>query len=136
MPRREDDWQFDGFSGPNVTGIPHEYFDWVSPRLTGAESKAMNYIMRRTFGFKKQCDNISLSQMLDGIVKKDGQRLDLGAGLSKSTLTDALNSLVRKGIIVRTQQWDDKNGGCVASNYQLRFHDMTPGSKTGHTRYS
>lgn len=131
MGRSNDNWKFEGFSSPNFTTIPDEFFDWVSPRLTGAEVKVMNYIMRRTFGFKKQCDNISISQMLGGIVKKNGKRLDLGAGLAKSTLTDALNSLEKKGVIIRKQQWDIKNGGCVASNYQLHFRSMTPGSKTG-----
>lgn len=131
MARSNDTWQFEGFSSPNTTNVPDQYFDWVSPRLSGAESKAMNYIMRRTFGFKKTSDNISLSQMLHGIVKKNGERLDLGAGLAKATLTDALNSLEAKGVIVRKQQWDEKRGGCIASNYQVRFKETTPGSNFG-----
>ena len=54
--------------------------------LSGAEVKVMLYIFRRTLGFKRYADNISLNQLLNGIVRRDGTRLDHGTGLSKSTL--------------------------------------------------
>ena len=89
-------WKFDGFISPNFTMVPDDFFNHVAPRLSGGEVKASLYIIRHTFGFKKESDNISLSQMLNGIVRKDGSRLDHGAGLSKTTLLESLKQLEKK----------------------------------------
>jgi hypothetical protein len=118
-------WTFKGFSSPNFTTVPDEFFDDLAPRLTGAELKVVLYIIRRTFGFKKQSDNISISQMLNGIVKRDGQRLDLGAGLSKPTLMVAIRGLTEKRVILPTKQFDFK-GGCIATNYRLNMANTAP----------
>src|SRR5215831_6575531 len=65
--------------------------DDLMSHLSGAELKVLLYIIRRTFGFKKDADNISLSQLLNGIVTRDGRRMDYGVGLSKPTLLTALS---------------------------------------------
>lgn len=111
-------WRFRGFTHPNTTSIPDEYFDFVSPRLNGSEVKLMNYLMRRTYGFKKESDAVSISQMLHGIVRRDGSRLDEGCGLAKSSILAALNSLEAKGLIVRRRQIDFR-GGFLATNYTV-----------------
>src|SRR5437764_13092821 len=92
-------FQFTGFQSPNYTIVPDELFDELLPTLSGGELKVLLYIIRRTFGFKKETDTISLKQMLRGIVTRDGRALDHGVGLSKPTLLQALRSLVTKGII-------------------------------------
>ncbi len=120
METHDPTWQFEGFHSPNFTTVPDELFDDLVPRLSGAEVKVLLYIVRRTFGFKKERDNISISQMLDGIVKKNGERLDHGAGLSKPTLCRALTSLAEKKIIIATRQFD-YNGGNLATCYQLNM---------------
>jgi hypothetical protein len=97
-------------------------FDELLTVLTGAELRVLLYICRRTFGFKKDSDNISLNQLLHGLVKKDGNRLDAGTGLSKPTLLKALRDLQDKGIIESTRQTSDKHGD-EATNYRLRFSD-------------
>jgi hypothetical protein len=129
MARKGEEWMFEGFSSPNSTQVPDEFFDVVAPRLSGSEVKVILYIIRRTYGFKKENDNISLSQMQRGIVRRDGHRLDYGAGVSKPTLLDALKSLEAKGIIQRTLQWD-KSGDPSATNYQLRMRTGGVGKKT------
>lgn len=73
---------FHGFARPTYTPVPDELFDELLTRLNGAELKTLLYIARRTFGFKRDSDNISLSQMLKGITTKDGRRLDGGTGVS------------------------------------------------------
>jgi hypothetical protein len=128
MEKNNDPWRFEGFSSPNTTGVPDEYFDFVSPRLNGSEVKVMNYLMRRTYGFKKESDCVSISQMMDGIVKKNGDRLDGGCGVAKGSLISALNSLEKKQLIVRRRQFDFK-GGNLATNYQVYRKGMTLGSK-------
>ena len=91
---------FRGFSGPNYTPVPDELFDDLLVDLSGAELKLLLYIIRRTFGFKRASDNISLSQMLNGLSSNDGRPLDRGVGLSKKPLLSALRTLAERRIIV------------------------------------
>jgi hypothetical protein len=113
---------FTGFASPNTTPVPDQLFDELLAVLSGNELKVLLYIVRRTFGFKKQSDNISLSQMLHGIRRKDGSVLDGGVGLSKPTLLNALHSLVAQGIIQR-QRRASKTKGNLPTCYSLRFAD-------------
>lgn len=127
--RKEETRKFEGFTNPNTTGVPDEYFDRVSPRLNGSEVKLMNYLMRRTYGFKKGSDTVSISQMLHGIVRRDGTRLDLGSGLSKGSIIKTLNSLEEKGLIIRRRQFDF-NGGFLATSYEVNRKPDTLGTKS------
>src|SRR5690349_2189003 len=65
-----------GFSAPRYTQIPDQFFDLWLPVLLEGELRVLLYIMRRTFGFKKEEDAISLSQITDGIMRRDGTVLD------------------------------------------------------------
>lgn len=117
-----DDYVFRGFSKPTFTQVPDEVFDELMPRLSGSEFKVLMYIVRRTFGFKKDSDSISLSQMTDGIRTRDGRQLDRGAGLARSTAVAALNSLVDKGIISAVRNQSDERG-FEATTYTLHWAD-------------
>lgn len=61
----------------------------------------MLYIFRRTYGWQKEMDCISLSQFEHGIVTKRGRRLDYGTGLARSSINDALKSIVNQGYVLR-----------------------------------
>jgi hypothetical protein len=74
---------FPGFQFPNTTQIPNEVFDTLMSHLSGGELKVLLYICRRTFGFRKDSDSISLTQIAHGITTKAGRVLDQGTGLSK-----------------------------------------------------
>src|SRR5258708_13009575 len=129
--------KFPGFTAPNYTQVPDELFDDLMTDLSGAELKVLLYIIRRTFGFKKTEDNISLSQMLNGITKKEGEVLDKGTGLSKKTLLAALNTLEEKNIII-TERRRSAERGNEPTTYKLNIvgpsssnnPDTTPGVKT------
>jgi len=79
---------------------------WPYPRalngwwhaLTGSEQKALDYLLRHTWGYKKTSDFISYSQFLNGIKrKKDGVWVDKGCGIkSSATLRKALKGLAEK----------------------------------------
>src|SRR3954462_397415 len=118
---------FRGFRSPNYTPVPDELFDELLVDLSGAELKALLYIIRRTFGFKRDSDNISLSQMLQGIRTRDGRVLDRGVGLSKKTLLLALRTLEERGIILteRRQSAEKSNEPTV---YQLNVVVQDGGS--------
>jgi hypothetical protein len=95
------DYQFKGFSSPRYTPTPDELFDeLLAPGvLTEAELRVLLYIVRRTFGWKKEADAISLRQLSEGIVRRDGTRLDYGAGVGRAAASRASKSLEAKGII-------------------------------------
>jgi hypothetical protein len=75
-----DDYVFQGFTSPTYTQVPDELFDELMPRLSESELKVLLYVVRRTFGFKKSADDISLKQMVEGIRTRDGRQLDNGTG--------------------------------------------------------
>jgi phage replication O-like protein O len=101
---------FEGFAMPHYTQEPDELFDSLMPHLSGAELKVLLYIIRRTFGFKKQMDSISLSQMVSGIQTKAGEILDTGTGLGKSSVARALNKLEEMNIIIRIRSQSSGRG--------------------------
>src|SRR3954471_1723890 len=98
---------FQGFRFPNTTPVPDEIFDTLLADLSGAELKVLLYICRRTFGFKKERDTISLSQIASGIVTREGRVLDRGTGLSKRHVQRALKSLEEKEAVTVQRQADD-----------------------------
>src|SRR5258708_40356100 len=60
----------------------------------------MLYIIRRTLGFKKTADAISLKEFRFGITTKKGEQLDEGCGLKNfTTISKALKSLEKMGCI-------------------------------------
>jgi DNA-binding MarR family transcriptional regulator len=84
---------------PNTTQFPNVIIDEFMSTISGAEFKVLCYIARRTFGFSKGEDSISLKQICSGIVRQDGIRLDAGTGLSRSTAKVAVKSLEERGLI-------------------------------------
>ncbi len=125
----EKNEKFGGLYAPNTTPVPDNFFDELMPTLSGAELKVVLYIIRRTFGFKRTSDSISISQMLDGITKKNGEILDYGTGLAKSTLMVALKSLIERNIIVQKRRFDIR-GGNIATEYAVNVRLAKPSIKT------
>lgn len=115
-------FQFSGFDSPNYTQVPDVVFDELLSELSESELKVLLYIIRRTFGFKRESDSISLRQMTDGITTRDGRRLDRGAGISKTSAVRGIKGLIDKGIIIAVRRRSDERGD-EATTYQLRFRD-------------
>lgn len=115
---------FRGFRSPSYTMVPDELFDELLPDLSGAELKVLLFVVRRTFGFKRDCDRISLSQMLHGITTREGRVLHRGVGLSKPTLLGALRSLHAKGVL-RSERQRSPEKGDEPTVYALRFADRS-----------
>ena len=98
---------FQGFQFPNTTQIPNEVFDTLMPHLSGGELKVLLYICRRTFGFRKDKDSISLTQIAHGITTKAGRVLDQGTGLSKRQVQRALRVLENRKVILVERKVDE-----------------------------
>jgi hypothetical protein len=111
---------FQGFAYPTTTPTPDLLFDHIMPELNEGELKVLLYIIRRTYGFKKQSDEISLAQMVEGIVTKEGNILDRGTGLSKKTVMAALRSLKDKNLIEATRNRDEERGN-LPTSYRLKL---------------
>lgn len=115
-----DQFHYEGFSSPNGTIVPDDVFDVLLPRLTDPELRVLLYIIRRTFGFKRDSDTISLRQMVDGIRTRDGRILDGGTGMSKASVARGLKGLAAKGVILVTHN-SSRERGDEPTSYALRF---------------
>ncbi len=103
-----------------TTATPDWLFDDVAPDLAKAPLKVLLYIVRRTYGFRKGADAISLSQFQHGIVTRDGRQLDKGCGVTnRSTLLRALADLEARGLISH-QDVIRADGGNATTIYYLR----------------
>jgi replication protein O len=109
---------FPGFQFPNTTQIPNEVFDTLMPHLSGGELKVLLYICRRTFGFRKDSDSISLTQIAHGITTKAGRVLDQGTGLSKRQVQRALRALEGRQVI-QVERKVDETGSHEINTYRL-----------------
>jgi phage replication O-like protein O len=120
---------FTGFQSPNTTQIPNEVFDTLMSHLSGGELKVLLYICRRTFGFRKDRDSISLTQIAQGITTKAGRVLDQGTGLSKRHVINALKALEKRNIITVTRKVD-ATGLNEVNTYSLNMLSMGGGVGT------
>jgi hypothetical protein len=128
----DQSFQFEGFESPNFTPTPDALFDVLLARISDAELRVLLYIIRRTFGFKKDSDTISLKQMTEGITTREGKRLDLGAGLSKASAARGIKGLIDKGIVL-AQRNQSRERGDEPTTYRLRFRDPVFNPETGGT---
>lgn len=87
----------------NTFQTPNLLVDRLLPLLRDPELRVMLYIIRRTLGFLKRQDRISVSQLVSGIVTEEGYQLDYGAGISEDAAKEALKALTAFGILLRTK---------------------------------
>ena len=114
---------FEGFEPANTTPVPDILFDKLLTKLSGTELKVLLYIIRRTRGFQKETDAISLSQFTDGIVTKEGKVLDEGCGITNRTAVNkALVSLEKLGCI-RSTKGKDPQGDKATTLYSIHFRE-------------
>ena len=74
---------------PNSTQIPNVILDHFMPRLGGEDFKVLVFLFRKTLGWRKRRDRLSLSQI---------QR---GAGVSRHKAIDATRLFERLGLIAK-----------------------------------
>lgn len=84
------------FSAPNYTQTPNDFFDEVAKTLKEGELRVLLCIMRQTFGWRKQWDRISLSQLMEK------------TGMERKAVHNSLKSLIEKRLIKKYKE--GKNG--------------------------
>lgn len=97
---------------PNYTQIPNAIFDLMADKgagLTEKELKVLLAIARKTFGWHKKRDKISLTQ------------LEELTSLSRPSVVAGLEAAIERGIVRRTPDKNDKRGGVF---YELVVEEM------------
>ncbi|HEY8613625.1 MAG TPA: replication protein, partial [Roseomonas sp.] len=116
----DPEFRFGGFRLPQYTQTPNEFFDVLAPKLTEAELRVLIYVIRRTFGFHKSADAISVSQMVSGITNAQGEIIDHGTGMSKSAVWRGTKGLLEKGVL-QVARLQNPDGEYETNIYSLRF---------------
>ncbi len=118
------------FDVPTWTPVPDLLITFWLPQLSGSELKIALYVVRHTFGYHRETVTIPFDRFLNGTFARDGRRLDWGAGVRKTQLTESLAGLAECGILVRRRQ-HDQHGGDTASAYalNLRGEETEPGPR-------
>ena len=97
---------------PNFLQVPNAVIDELLPDLTGAELKCYLVVIRKTKGWNKESDNISISQFMKA------------TGLSNSAVIKACESLVQYGLLVKEN--GARNTGVYAVNsYSKITHEKS-----------
>jgi len=138
-------WTFAGVETLNGTQIPDAYFDEVMAPLGPSAFTVLMYVARRTFGFKRHSDQISLDQIsldqichgivttavrdADGAVVKPARRLDHGTGLAKSTVVRVIDRLIAAGLLRKRHNTDPRRGQ-LANTYGIVFKDASAATPT------
>ena len=98
------------FRAPGFTQIPNEIFDDFMPTMGPNAFKVLCLVARRTFGYHRQSDSLSLADIATG------------TGMAKSTVQVAVSFLVDEGFIDRAIQVDGE-GGFTPSMYCLSVEE-------------
>jgi len=109
----------DTFTAPNV--LRRELLH-VDSGLGDAELRVYVFLVGQTMGWGKDADCVSLSQIRQGIRRRNGEVWSTGTGLAKRTIINALNSLVERELITCSKHNDPKRGH-VANTYALILED-------------
>ncbi|NWJ48764.1 MAG: hypothetical protein HXX08_23135 [Chloroflexi bacterium] len=130
---RQPAFVFGGFGSQNRYAVLDEVTDHLMAHLSEAEFKVLHYIIRRTLGFHKPADAISLQQFCNGIRRRDGTILDCGTGLAKTTVLRGIDGLLSKGIIWEQTQDNPYQPGNQPKIYGLSFATADTLSPTSYS---
>jgi hypothetical protein len=129
----QGDLEFEGFDFPSFTPVPDVIYDLFPAVLSSGAYLLLRYICRHTFGYKKREDDISISQMLDGIVSRDGERMDFGSGIKgRATVVKAIKELEAFKVVQKTRN-RSASGRDLTTTYSLIFKGSDKASKESST---
>lgn len=98
----DDRWeQFEGYDPPRYTPVPDELFDWQLRDLGLAELKVLLFIIRKTLGYKKNEDAISLTQICEA------------TGLGRKAVSQAVKSLEERRAIYVVRRKSSRGDAAV-----------------------
>lgn len=92
---------------PNYTQIPNVIFDYWMSVLTPAEFKVLLCICRKTFGWQKKRDRISLRQ------------IEKMTGLGKSSIIKNVEKLIELSLVIKIKSKDEFDGSDAPNQYEI-----------------
>ncbi len=92
---------------PNTSPIPNILFDYWMAKLTPAEFKVLMAIARKTYGWHKQKDRISLRQLTEL------------TGLHKSGVIKATEKLLELNLVIKFKFKDEFDGSDAPNQYEI-----------------
>lgn len=107
---------------PNFTQIPNVVFDHWMAILTPAEFKVLLCICRKTFGWHKEKDRISLKQIADL------------TGLSRQSVINNIENLIAAGLVVKFKKKDSLTGD-EPNCYEICVHEIEDEEVGGSTKF-
>jgi len=81
-----------GYDGPKYTQTPNLFLDEHLPEMGAAETKVVLAVIRQTFGWHKQKDRLSISQLMEL------------TGLSNRAVIDGTRQAMERGVIDRQKK--------------------------------
>jgi len=104
------------------TQTPNVVFDYFMSELTPAEFMVLSAVCRKTYGWHKKDDSISISQFID-MTK-----------MSINTVRASLRSLIKIGVVVKTKDCDKKNAARYKINIDYRAPDFDQHTKNQYSQ--
>lgn len=118
---------------PNSTQIPNFFFDFLMGKIGSAEFKCLMYIARRTYGFHREEETITINQFVEGLKNKKGDPLDDGVGLARASVVAALD-LLRQSNIILVERDGKKNSYRI--NIDINLVEFIKGLEKLNRKYT
>lgn len=121
--------KFKGFILPktNFFRMPNEWTDITHDIKSLAELKVIEYVLRHTWGYNGQegmPKRISTDEFANGRKRKNGDRMDMGTGLSVPSIIDGLRRAVEHGYLNVDE--DKTDLGRIKRHYSLKMFPGRP----------
>src|SRR5436305_5130477 len=114
---------FQGFSKPeaNFFRLPNEWTDITAQITSLAEMKLVEYVLKHTWGYSEfdMVKKITTDEFMHGRRKKNGERIDIGTGLSNKSVIEGLNKAVEHGLL--EVEIDDTDRARIKKYYKLKM---------------
>lgn len=119
---------FEGFPLPtaNYFRLPNDWTDVTARLRSWAEHRVVEYLLRHTWGYQEYglYKRITTDEFMSGRKRRDGSRMDLGTGLSKTSVLKGLAEAVEDGYI--QQVVDGTDAARIRKSYRLRMSPAVP----------
>src|SRR6266700_5381835 len=114
---------FPGFSKPeaNFFRLPNEWTDITASITSLAEMKLVEYVLKHTWGYSEfdVVKKITTDEFMYGRKKKNGERIDIGTGLSNKSVIEGLQKAVEQGLL--EVEIDDTDKARIKKYYKLKM---------------
>jgi len=121
--KQPEQLKYTGFSKPesNFFKMPNDWPNITAKITSLAELKVVEYVLRHTWGYQEYdiSKRITNDEFMKGRKNKNGERIDNGTGLSKSSVIDGLRRAVSHGLLI--EEINDRDKARIKKYYKLNM---------------